>query len=380
MTSSVERSTNRLFIADPNLLSLNGHYLTYAVSVANAARSRGVECHILGHASIDADLAATYGVVPIYRAEIWRNATGGDYFADDNQEIIDREFFEDTARALDRFSAGDGDAVFYPTNTAGQIDGIASLVEQLGRWAIRHEILLRYSGNFYRGNVAARGFRRLENLAESKRVRVNSDSHRLAYELGAYTSLPIGVLPIPHTIEVGNDTPALKTVDRPLHLISLGSARGEKGLDEILQAVRLSADEPWGKRLRFTLQVNDPSSDVLSSISAFKANPDPRVALVTENLALGAYTDLLRAADGVLVPYHRDIYQARTSGVFLEASAAGKIVIATEDTWMSDLVDVYDHGLLIHDRSARDLVRALRELVENSASLAKRALLLLQAG
>jgi glycosyltransferase involved in cell wall biosynthesis len=374
MTSTVERGTNRLFIADPNLLSINGHYLTYAGSVANAARSRGVECHILGHASIDAGLAALYGVAPIYRAEIWRNATGGDYFADENQEISNREFFEDTVRALDRFSAGDGDAIFYPTNTAGQIDGIASIVEHFGRRAIRHEILLRYSGNFYRGQVAARGFRRLENLAESKRVRVNSDSHRLAYELGVYTSLPIGVLPIPHTIEVGNDTPALQTNDRPLHLISLGNARGEKGLDEILEAIRLSAYEPWGERLRFTLQVNHPSSDVLSGLNAFRANPDPRVALVTDNLALEAYTDLLRSADGVLVPYHRDIYEARTSGVFLEASAAGKIVVATEDTWMSDLVDVYDNGLLVRDRSAQDLVRALRELVENSASLAKRAL------
>ena len=51
----------------------------------------------------------------------------------------------------------------------------------------------------------------------------------------------------------------------------------------------------------------------------------------------------------------------------------GKIVLATADTWMADLVEAYGHGLLVKDRSALDLARALQILVAQFPQIAERA-------
>ena len=140
MLPSSDRSKDRLFIADPNIRLVSGHYLTYAASIATASRSRGIPCYILGHADINSRLAAAHGIVPTFRSEIWRNATDGDYLSDANLEIINREFFADALSGLERFKLGKGDTVFYPTLTAGQLSGIMDIVDHLAARGIRHEV------------------------------------------------------------------------------------------------------------------------------------------------------------------------------------------------------------------------------------------------
>ena len=54
----------------------------------------------------------------------------------------------------------------------------------------------------------------------------------------------------------------------------------------------------------------------------------------TANLTEAEYLSLLAGADAVLVPYQPDIYDVRTSHVFLEAVGAGKPVMITAGTWM----------------------------------------------
>ena len=115
------------------------------------------------------------------------------------------------------------------------------------------------------------------------------------------------------------------------------------------------------------------SDDCAAAIEAFRAKPDPRTTLISEALDFDSYTQLLHSADVALLPYHHDIYEARTSGVFIEASALGKIVLATADTWMADYVDAYKHGLLVKDRSARDLMQAFEILVAHYPQIAERA-------
>ena len=144
--------------------------------------------------------------------------------------------------------------------------------------------LLRYKSSFYQGNVAARALRRLEIVAEHEHIQLSSDSCRLAYELGTITTRPIAVYPIPHTGDPEGRVDAQFPVSHPLHLVSLGNARGEKGMHEILGAIRESAEESWGSQLRFTLQVNDRSDDVAAAIEAFRAKPDARTTLISEAL------------------------------------------------------------------------------------------------
>ncbi|HEY2132440.1 MAG TPA: glycosyltransferase, partial [Acetobacteraceae bacterium] len=81
----------------------------------------------------------------------------------------------------------------------------------------------------------------------------------------------------------------------------------------------------------------------------------------------------LHEADLVLLPYWRSIYTARTSGVFMEALAAGKPVIATRDSWMSDQLATQGAGVLCDDCNAADLARAIRQAALELVQLTAKA-------
>ena len=67
-------------------------------------------------------------------------------------------------------------------------------------------------------------------------------------------------------------------------------------------------------------------------------------------LSVDQYYELLNNADIVLIPYHPKFYRIATSGVFVEAVLAGKVVITTSGTWManelmsSECGGIYEYG------------------------------------
>jgi glycosyltransferase involved in cell wall biosynthesis len=364
--------TKTLFILDPGLKDFMGHYFEYVRSIAEAAIHRGLTCTVLSHKMAAQFTGLPFDVHPIYSADIWAILSGADYNAPDNLRAVSELFVSQTADVLSETSINEGDIIFLPNVARAHMLGAAALAEKYGPAGARLHFLLRYPHPFYDGDIAAGAFRRLESAASVFAVKLCTDSHRLADDLAFLTSLPIAVFPIPHTdhtIRQG-EAPVPRSV---VHFVGLGNARGEKGLREIFEAVRKSAFEPWADRVCFTLQINDPSPDIVDEISVFRQNPDSRVTLLDHVLNTDEYYGLLETADAVLVPYHHNIYRERTSGVFLEAVTAAKITVCTDDTWMSDMLCMYGAGFAIPDCSAADLCSAIGAIVRNLDSFQSRA-------
>jgi glycosyltransferase involved in cell wall biosynthesis len=233
-------------------------------------------------------------------------------------------------------------------------------------------LLLRYQPDFYDNPLCARAFRTLERAAAAgRRVRLASDSARLSRELGRLTHLAIEVMPIPHTS--AEAAPPARPPGAPLRFVSLGNARDEKGYVEILDAIRLLRASGELDGLEFVLQSNDATPDVQAAIDAFSLECPANVTLLRESLSPEQYTAQLMAADAVLVPYWREIYRDRTSGVFLESLAAGKVVVATSDTWMSDELERYGAGVLVDDHDPGAIAAAIRTVRRDRVRLAERA-------
>ena len=365
--------TQTLFILDSNLKSLFGHYFEYDRSVAEAAMRKGLDCVVLAHRDADLPAGLQIKLRPAYSADIWKTLPGENYHSERNITEVSAAFAAETFAGLDGLDVKSGDIIFLPTITKAQLPGAAAIADRFAPLGVRVEIMLRYQQAFYDGPTAATAFRQLEKAAARGTVRLCTDSHRLASDLKALTSLPIEVFPIPHTDFLGDDAGAAPEAGAPLRMISLGNARGEKGLAEIFDAVALSASESWADRVRFTLQCNDPSDDIAEALSNFRVRRDPRVTLVDRVLDTEDYYKVIRQADVVLVPYHRDIYTERTSGVFLEALTAGKVLICTSGTWMSDLLIHHGGGLAIADRSPAALLEAMHTLVDDFPSYQARA-------
>ena len=84
------------------------------------------------------------------------------------------------------------------------------------------------------------------------------------------------------------------------------------------------------------------------------------------------YHALLNSADVVLCPYSRARYQT-TSGPFTEALAAGKPVLVTADTWMSDQLRQYGAGVVCGDQTPESIMEAILRLKQEYPALARQA-------
>lgn len=364
--------TRTLYIFDQGLKGLIGHYYEYVRSIVEAAETAGIRCVVGCHEQAGDGSFSSFELHSVFRDDVWATIPGEDYHSAASMNGVSVRFMEDVQKILAEHPPQRGDIIFLPNIAKPHLVATALMAETFGPVGVRTHFMFRYPSSHFEGDIAADVFRRLELAAAKYEISLCTDSHRLADNLAPLTSLPVVVFPIPHTWN-GQTNRRAAEPDRPLHCVSLGNARDEKGIAEILEAVRLSSNEAWGEKLRFTLQVNDPyqAEDAISSFR--NGPPDPRTTLIDEALKTEDYAALLHSADVVLVPYWRSIYRERTSGVFLEGLITGKLVLCTQDTWMSDLFDLHGGGVAIEDRSARAICDGLRTLVEQREELRERA-------
>jgi glycosyltransferase involved in cell wall biosynthesis len=362
-------------IVDPCLKNLEGHHFEYDRSVAEAARRRGYEVLVLGHCQVEAAIGGRLDVRKTFRHDIWDSfASVGTLRGQFAPWLANRSFYGDLCRGLAGARLTPGSVVFGHMITSRQLLGWAWWCRRLPvAMAPQVVLLLRYQASFYQDAVAARAFRLLESAARQRPIRLATDSARLARRYRRWTKLPIEVLPIPHTVAVASHG-AGRDPAKPLRVVSLGNARDEKGILEILQVIRLLEKKPVGARLEFVLQCNHPwPKAVAEALRRFASHCPANVRLVGEALDSEAYYRELNLADVVLAPYWRSIYDARTSGVFLEAWAAGKPVITTQETWMSDQLQNSGAGIACPDQNPAALARAVEEIERDYETYAQRA-------
>ena len=161
------------------------------------------------------------------------------------------------------------------------------------------------------------------------------------------------LVPLSHTASDGPATRAEASALR--HVVYLGDARTEKGYHWLPRLV----EDAFAAKLpaRFTLQSNynvpggEPAA-VVARARLEAAAADRRVRLIPHALGSEEYRRLLFAADVVVIPYDRDHYYARSSGVFAEALAAGKPVVVPAGTWMAAELSsaIYDYHDVLGQR------------------------------
>ncbi len=159
--------------------------------------------------------------------------------------------------------------------------------------------------------------------------------------------------------------------ERPIVVFVAGNARREKGFVEIVQAARAVQRSEAAGRYRFVIQCHDPDpicADVLRSASASEG-----IDWIARPLENDEYITRIRGADVLLVPYHLDCYELRTSGVFCEARVAGKPVIASKGSWAGDRIQREGGGWLVEEKDAPALEAILRALPAGLAKIAAEA-------
>ena len=197
-----------------------------------------------------------------------------------------------------------------------------------------------------------------QRLGQS-RVKLMTDSAPLARALEPFFGKPLVVLPIPHGV-AGAPEPALSPAwptPRTRYVAWWpGRAAPDKGLAQLHRLAALS--EPVASH--WTI--------VATTEAALQPAPGgPKLHTLPATLSRATYTGWLEEADLVLLPYLAEHYQARTSGIFVEAIAAGKLAVVTAGTWMAQELLAHDLPELIMPWEAPDIWQRLTDLAENTA-------------
>ena len=129
-------------------------------------------------------------------------------------------------------------------------------------------------------------------------------------------------------------------------LCYLGDAREEKGFGLLPQINdRLAMQVVRGRPIRIAAQGYQTGTavdvEILRGVDELLSSTADGTVVVQEPLPPDRYAAMIGAADIVYNLYKRENYTARSSGVFVEAMASRKPVVATAGTWMSAVMGAH---------------------------------------
>jgi glycosyltransferase involved in cell wall biosynthesis len=246
-----------------------------------------------------------------------------------------RGFAAELVRFIDAAGLTAGDTIYLPTILATELKSLDLLLERSSAArALRWRAMLRYApqSKLVRSTLASAAAR-LHRRPDAD-VRFYSDTEQLCAAYGALCGTPFELLPVPVDLDVSARHPR----PGPLTVGYFGDARDEKGFDLLPEIVRFARAAGDAQKVRFVLQanLNTPEGDALSrrALEELAGMAGPDLELVHGPLTLADYRALFERTDIVLLPYRPDAYAARSSGVLMEAIAAGLPSLVTRGGWM----------------------------------------------
>ncbi len=357
----------RLIIVDNSLSDSAGHHYEYARAVGEEARRRGLAVTIAAHREISGGLGGSLSIVPAFRWRLY-------------DRLLDPARFGLIAKAVNLLASGyfllrdwskarlsdlvDGNTiVFVPNCMEFMVPSLSVLFRKHQKGGDPRLVFL-----FRRdpGSWARNAGKLLRPMVRRGAV-MATDSELLAKRYEEATGLPFVVFPMPH-MDSGRDRESGNPDGSSLRVAYLGDARMEKGIDVLAEAIGGLENELRDGRVSFVIQchmvIAEEETKRALGLLKERAQMFPRsVELLEHPLSTEEYYTLLHSCDAVILPYRRREYAARTSGILAEAIAAGKPVIVTEGTWMSEQTSGHGAALTFRDGEGMGLSAAVRQMI-----------------
>jgi glycosyltransferase involved in cell wall biosynthesis len=371
---SLTGSHNRLFVVVDSLCqNFQGHYYEYSTSVLLAAQCMGYQPVLLANAKLAEHLAPPDTII--------RRILTQDSLLHHRQPTNianSYRFYREIVQGLHGINLEPQDMILMHTLNPLQVDGWRYWVQEMPEQHMPRLALI------FRHNLASQPelpekIIRLYQCDRLDRICFLSDSALLANEYARSTGIPFTVVPIPVKRPAGS-SPFAPLPDKPckLKLAYLGACRSEKGYQLLAPALEKNLDLIHSQTIEVAIQSNfnqyDPQ-DVLpakiarNALEKLARRSNGGLSLIYNALSQEEYERLLCSADIVLLPYLPDVYQGRSSGIFAEALAAGKAVVASPWAWSQEQMQRYPCGIIMDNYSAASLAKAIREAVSRYAQI-----------
>ncbi len=201
---------------------------------------------------------------------------------------------------------------------------------------------------FFKGKISLIILRLLESLLGGENIKCFTDSKLVAKRNEKFYKRDFVVLPIPHTYLFEK---ASKKSNKDLYFWWPGGLiRKEKGLDRIIHLSKILKSSKVQIKL------------ILAKSAQNFIEINNNVLFLSNDLSRDQYCKWMSRSDLVLLPYHENLYQYRTSGIFVEAISFGTIPVVSKKTWMAYELDKYNLSELIIDWDRHNLLDLLTKI------------------
>ena len=332
----------RLYIVEQNAVSFQGHYFAQTACIAAAAAEAGFDTVVLTNRRATGELPIPGVHQRPSFTRSWGEAEERGGPPERAPMFAPGHLAYDLAAALHDIPPARGDHVLL--HTLGLVELQDLLAHLTGAPASpdmpHYHLLLRFDPAQLPPRLphCARYFARIRASSVLMRhLHFHSDTEPLARHHTLLTGMTFTVVPIPLV-----HPPAVTSRDagRPLRAAYLGDARIEKGFLRLPEAARhLLPGHLATGRLELAIQANLNVPGGEPGIAAARdelTGFGPAVTLLREPLPPAEYRRLLDDSDIVLLPYSASRYRRRSSGILIEALAAGKVVVTTAGSWLAE--------------------------------------------
>lgn len=123
--------------------------------------------------------------------------------------------------------------------------------------------------------------------------------------------------------------------------------------------------------LEFLMRVNSTCSQSYLSghFEEFRDKTD-RITIIEGFVDTEQHLSLISQSDIVILPYLKERYPFRTSGVFIDALIHNKVIVAPRETWMEDMIMRYGAGATFRSGDLKSLIEAVDWVIEEYNLLA----------
>jgi glycosyltransferase involved in cell wall biosynthesis len=362
----------RLLIVEEALKDFSGHWYEYNKAVVAFHRAAGVDVTVAAHRDVRPEIRTELGALPYFPYTNWDNIYASPHAAVRYVNILRHNWR--VYSALDQLFAQSEpfDCVFVPTVVIYHFLAWLRLIPKYRNRKFKRVVLFirNNAGNYPRGatrptfktsaRILAKVLQRFRKFIESGTLCLATDSGRLSDQYAELCGLRPAVFPHPSLTRRAAPPPP-RAPDAPVVMSCFGPPRYEKGADIFQDAIRLAQRRYPNLNVRFTLQWN---SDVYAPDGTLipldeELRRSGRVDYVRAMLTSEEYERRFQGSDCIVLPYRREEYCTRISGVAVEAATAGLPMIYTNDTWTADAVAQYGAGIGVAEENPERLAEAI---------------------
>ena len=371
--------TRRIVLIDPDIHIRVGHFPAYREKIREIAKTLGMPVDLIcGVNATEDDLEGFDNAMPVLTvpSHVLGNDMTGEHELKATAEL---------EAALDIYAGKVGDEDYAVYMYCGALEYLETFVEFLKH----HEKVSAHVNLFYEAVHAGRQKRNSnpsrarkileECVALSPRLMLTLPSEEAADEVARQIGvrLPVAVNPsttfdaLRNVVIPRGGNGASGLAGKRLRVLMPMLPSAEKGYGHGLELAKVLADEGFTPVIRY-VEERDPKGIWKDEVASLRG----RAEVLEGFLEPGAFRNMLKKSDVVILPYDAEKFRARPSGLLADALLAAKPVITLKESWLGNRVEKYDCGVVLNSPSPDAVLKALMDIRRNYgyyAQMARRA-------